>query len=134
MRGDTYAADKRALRRATYHVSEEPAFVVRLRNKPGAHALAYRVFLARRVSRRTFLEATERPQPALNLMRLTLKHHENVVVVPVNPWDFTVQEQLLRGCSTSAEMGVLSAPDQAADPRRAEAGGGDLLPLAQRWR
>ena len=29
---------KRALRRATYRVSEEPAFVVRLRNKPGTLA------------------------------------------------------------------------------------------------
>jgi hypothetical protein len=29
---------KRALRRAKYRVSEEPAFVVRMRNKPGALA------------------------------------------------------------------------------------------------
>jgi hypothetical protein len=31
-------AAKRALRRARYRVAEEPAFVVRLRNKPGAVA------------------------------------------------------------------------------------------------
>ena len=31
-------AAKRALRRAKYRVAEEPAFVVRLRNKPGAVA------------------------------------------------------------------------------------------------
>jgi hypothetical protein len=32
------AKAKRALRRARYRVSEEPAFVVRMRNKPGALA------------------------------------------------------------------------------------------------
>ncbi len=33
----------------------------------------------------------------LNLMKSALKHHDDVEVVPFNPWHFTSQEQLLRG-------------------------------------